>query len=411
MNRRKIAAVYGALLTGFSAYVLLDTFVLAKSAQTGANEMNLSLFADEAAQKKDGSDAPQQTDAASAADGTTLNTRTTDAVNGTAAAVTAAGGTAEASAAEDAGEETEAVTAKQNKTAAQTAAGGNTAQSAEPARTEKTQQKTEKTQQTTAETKPKETEPPQTEPPAPQYLNDATHYEDENIRIEISEYEVYETKVYVADIQLSSAQYLKTAFAKDTYGRNITEKTSVTAASHNAILAINGDFYGTHTHGYVIRNGVLYRDVKRDDTDYLCITADGSFFITTDDEYSAQDLADMGVWQCFMFGPRLIENGAIMVDPDSEVSRAMQSNPRTAIGQIDDLHYVFVVSDGRTSDSDGLKLEELAQFMQGLGVQTGYNLDGGGSSTFYFNGEILNNPTTWGRIQERSVSDIVYIGY
>ena len=38
MNRRKIAAVYGALLTGFSAYVLLDTFVLAKNAQTGANE-------------------------------------------------------------------------------------------------------------------------------------------------------------------------------------------------------------------------------------------------------------------------------------------------------------------------------------------------------------------------------------
>ncbi|MBP0968048.1 MAG: hypothetical protein J5722_10460, partial [Oscillospiraceae bacterium] len=296
MNRRKLAALYGVLLTGFSAYILLDTFVLAKSAQTGANQMNLSLFADEAAQKKDGSDAPQQTTAA-ASDGTAAKTGTTAPAAGTAERAPAADGTAEASAAEDSGEETEAVTAKQNKTAAQTAAGGNTAQSAEPAKTEKTQQKTEKTQQTTAETKPKETEPPQTEPPAPQYLNDATHYEDENIRIEISEYEVYETAVYVADIQLSSAQYLKTAFAKDTFGRNITEKTSVTAANHNAILAINGDFYGTHTHGYVIRNGVLYRDVERDGTDYLCITADGSFFITTDDEYSAQELADMGVWQ------------------------------------------------------------------------------------------------------------------
>ena len=30
----------------------------------------------------------------------------------------------------------------------------------------------------------------------------------------------------------------------------------------------------------------------------------------------------------------------------------------------------------------------------------------------YFNGEIINNPTTNGRsIKERSVSDIVYIGY
>ena len=264
----------------------------------------------------------------------------------------------------------------------------------------------------TSETKPKETEPPQTDPPAPQYLNDDTHYEDENIRISISEYEVYETAVYVADIEVSSAQYLKTAFAHATFGRNITEKTSETAAANNAILAINGDFYGTHTHGYVIRNGVLYRDVPRDNTDYLCILSDGSFFITTSDEYSAQELVDMGTWQCFMFGPRLIENGGITVDDNSEVARSMASNPRTAIGWIDGLHYVFVVSDGRTSESDGLSLAELAEFMQGLGVQTGYNLDGGGSSTLYFNGEVLNNPTTSGRsIKERSVSDIVYIGY
>ena len=72
----------------------------------------------------------------------------------------------------------------------------------------------------------------------------------------------------------------------------------------------------------------------------------------------------------------------------------------------------FVVSDGRTEESEGLSLLELAEFMDRLGVETAYNLDGGGSSTMYFNGEIINNPTTSGRsIQERSVSDIVYIGY
>ena len=50
--------------------------------------------------------------------------------------------------------------------------------------------------------------------------------------------------------------------------------------------------------------------------------------------------------------------------------------------------------------------------MQSLGAQTAYNLDGGGSSTMYFNGNLINNPTTNGRsIKERSVSDIVYIGY
>lgn len=89
----------------------------------------------------------------------------------------------------------------------------------------------------------------------------------------------------------------------------------------------------------------------------------------------------------------------------------MASNPRTAIGIIDNLHYVLVVSDGRTKESDGLSLLELAEFMESLGVTTAYNLDGGGSSTMYFNGEVVNQPTTNGKsIKERRVSDIVYIG-
>ena len=88
----------------------------------------------------------------------------------------------------------------------------------------------------------------------------------------------------------------------------------------------------------------------------------------------------------------------------------MQSNPRTAIGLIDDLHYVFVVADGRTTDNAGLTLRELAGFMKDLGAETAYNLDGGGSSTMIFRGELINNPTTGGRrTEERSVSDIVYI--
>lgn len=53
---------------------------------------------------------------------------------------------------------------------------------------------------------------------------------------------------------------------------------------------------------------------------------------------------------------------------------------------------------------------QLALFLQEMGVKTAYNLDGGGSSTMVFNGEVINHPTTNGAIKERSVSDIVYIG-
>ena len=87
-------------------------------------------------------------------------------------------------------------------------------------------------------------------------------YSDENIQITIETVYVYDTSVYIADIQVSDVSYLKTAFANDIYGRNIKDTTSDIAEDNDAIFAINGDYYGFRNYGYVIRNGVLYRDTS-----------------------------------------------------------------------------------------------------------------------------------------------------
>ena len=240
-----------------------------------------------------------------------------------------------------------------------------------------------------------------------------TSYKDDNVSINLTTKTVSNTKVYIADITVSSPKYLKTALAQNTYGNNVTAKTSVTAATNNAILAINGDFYGANTTGYVIRNGVVYRNTVREDASNgdLAIYKDGSFGIVYENDVSAEDLVKNGVVNLLAFGPTLVNNGKITVSSNSEVGQSMASNPRTAIGIIDKTHYVIVVSDGRTSESQGLSLYQLAQVMKSYGVKTAYNLDGGGSSTLYFNGKVVNKPTTNGIISERAVSDIVYIGY
>ena len=236
-------------------------------------------------------------------------------------------------------------------------------------------------------------------------------YRDENISITVTEERVGGTSVYLADVELSSAEYLKTAFAENTYGRNVTDKTSSIAESVNAILAVNGDFYGSRQSGYVIRGGTLYRSAENSEAEDLVIYGDGSFEIICESEVSAGDLVAGGARDVLSFGPVLIENGEIAVTPDDEVGRAKASNPRTAIAVIDDLHYLFVVSDGRTDESEGLSLYELAVYLRSRGVRTAYNLDGGGSSTMVFNGRVVNNPTSGGKgTKERSVSDIVYIG-
>lgn len=237
-------------------------------------------------------------------------------------------------------------------------------------------------------------------------------YKDDNIAIKLTEHRQNDTTIYVADIVLSDAALLKTALAKDSYGRNVTEKTSVMAEKKNAILAINGDYYGSQEKGYVLKNGALYRDKANNSKEDLVIYPDGSFEIIAEKDVTAESLVENNASQVLSFGPALIIDGKIAISEDEEVGKSMASNPRTAIGVIDNLHYVMIVSDGRTRESEGLSLYELAEFMQSLDVKIAYNLDGGGSSTMYFNGEIINNPTTNGKkISERSVSDIVYIGY
>ncbi len=235
------------------------------------------------------------------------------------------------------------------------------------------------------------------------------NYSDNDFEITVKEYTVNDTKVYVADVTVNSAETIKTAFANDTYGKNVTDTTSSIASSHDAILAINGDYYGAQESGYVIRNGIVYRS-ESDGEDVLCLYADGSMKVVDPSTVTAEELVSEGVWQAFSFGPCLVEDKKISVSENDEVGKAMASNPRTAIGMTDAGHYLFVVSDGRSDESEGLSLYELADFMKSLGANTAYNLDGGGSSTMYFNGEVINNPTTTGNSsKERSVSDIVYI--
>ena len=227
-------------------------------------------------------------------------------------------------------------------------------------------------------------------------------YSDSKSKITLKQYRAYDSTIYVADVTVSDVSSLKTALADDTYGRNITELTSEIASNHNAVLAINGDYY--------LRNGQSYR-TSSGGREALAILKNGDFQFVTEGEVSLDNLLQNGALQVFSFGPTLLKNGSIAVSENEEVGMAMASNPRTAIGRLGKNHYVFVVSDGRTEESAGLSLYQLASFMKTLGVSDAYNLDGGGSSTMIFQGKIINNPTTNGHsIEERAVSDILYIG-
>ena len=131
-------------------------------------------------------------------------------------------------------------------------------------------------------------------------------YEDGRISITLNRYREYDSDIYVADIRLASADLLKTAFAQSAYGKNITAKTSETAQENNAILAINGDYYGVQERGYVLKNGVLYRSTVSKDQEDLVIGADGSFSVIVEGEISAEELMENGAQRILSFGPALV---------------------------------------------------------------------------------------------------------
>jgi len=217
---------------------------------------------------------------------------------------------------------------------------------------------------------------------------------------------------YVADVTLTDATALQSAFAKDQFGENITELTSEIAADNGAIFAINGDYYGFRDTGIVIRNGVVFRDEPA--REGLVFYTDGRVEVYDETATSAQELLADGAWNTLSFGPAIVEEGAVVdgiesqeVDTNFGNHSIQGDQPRTAVGVIDENHLVFVVVDGRQSGySEGVTLTELADIMIDLGATTAYNLDGGGSSTMYFNGEVINSPSNGG---ERGTSDILYI--
>ncbi|ARK05287.1 exopolysaccharide biosynthesis protein [Cellulosimicrobium sp. TH-20] len=217
---------------------------------------------------------------------------------------------------------------------------------------------------------------------------------------------------YVADVVLSDMTDLRSAFAQDAFGTNITETTSDIAADNGAVLAVNGDYYGFRDTGIVIRNGVVYRDEGA--REGLAIYRDGHVEVYDETTTDAQSLVDAGVWNTLSFGPALVEDGEVVagiddVEVDTNVgNHSIQGEqPRTAIGVVDENHLVLVVVDGRQEGySRGATTTELAGILQDLGAKTAYNIDGGGSSTLWFDGEVVNSPSQ-GR--ERGTSDVLYV--
>lgn len=210
---------------------------------------------------------------------------------------------------------------------------------------------------------------------------------------------------YVADIYVANIECLQSGFADDTYGVGYTQDVLDMDSDLNAILAINGDYYGNGSDGVVIRNGEVYRS-DTNGSDVCVLYYDGTMKTYSADEFDVDQAIADGAYQAWCFGPELLSDTGSALTSFTTDGHVSEINPRSAIGYHEPGHYCLVVVDGRQSGySKGMTLSELSSLFESLGCSAAYNLDGGKSSEMTFNDSYVNQPAGGGR----SVSDCIYL--
>ena len=220
-------------------------------------------------------------------------------------------------------------------------------------------------------------------------------YSSPDISITVTENSLGRTTYYLADIYVRDITCFQSALARDTYGSGFRDSIEDMALLNNALLAVNGDYYGNTSEGVVIRNGVIYR-ANQTDCDVCVLYYDGTMRVMPGSSFSVEEAIAQGAWQAWTFGPALLDLDGSVLTSFSSTGRIISANPRTAIGYYEPGHYCLIVVDGR-GESAGISLPDLSQLFYDLGCQAAYNLDGGNSSIMVWNNQVINEPSGGGR--------------
>lgn len=202
------------------------------------------------------------------------------------------------------------------------------------------------------------------------------------------------------------------------YTKKITvqgETTSGIALDNNAVAAINGGGFtdkssngklwtgtGAFPTYFLMSSGkVVYQDVTDSKkTSVIALDKSGRLIIGS---RSLDELKSLKVSEALAFGPSLVVNGQAAFDGDG----GQGITARTAIGQTSDGSILLLVLDGRRLNMPGATLRDVQKIMLSYHAVNAANLDGGSSTTMFYNGQVINDPCD--PLGERSVASAIYV--
>lgn len=184
------------------------------------------------------------------------------------------------------------------------------------------------------------------------------------------------------------------------------ETTSQICRGGSAVAGINaGGFLdrgwtgtGGAPVGFIVHDGkVVYNQIKNENAKQqtVAFTKEGMLIVG---KHSMAQLKKLGIKEGVSFGPPLIVNGKPTI---TSGDGGWGIAPRTAIGQKETGEVLLLVIDGRTLESFGATLRDVQDILLQYGAVNAANLDGGSSTTMYYNGKVINKPSD--KLGERTV--------
>lgn len=230
----------------------------------------------------------------------------------------------------------------------------------------------------------------------------------------INEYDVSTSRFSGYILEIKDPKRIKIGLTKKL---GITGQTTSQIAEENgAIAAVNGggftdksangtSFVGTGAYpaGIVVSNGKVITNTYKDSDRFEAIAFDKSGHLIVGN-YNTSELLKLNIAEALSFNKTLIINGKPQIH-DSDARDGI--DPRTAIGQKKDGTVMLLVIDGRSGYKQGATLREVQDLLLSRGAWNAANLDGGSSTTMYYDGALVNTPCD--NDGERTVASTVYV--
>lgn len=213
-----------------------------------------------------------------------------------------------------------------------------------------------------------------------------------------------------AEVKILHPSQFRRYLSGGEYASGKLSKTTEMAQTVNAVVAGSGDYYSYRLKGQIVWNGTALRN-KSGVPDICFVDQNGDMRLEHglkfENQQALQDYVDEnGISFSLAFGPSLVKDGEFVCPkgyyPLGEVQERFT---RTAICQMDTLHYLFVAANFESGHYNKMTVYDFARCILDTGCRQAYALDGGQTSSVVMHNKLLNK-VNYG--SQRNISDIVY---